>query len=198
MSLVLPLGDRAWVAPRPAATDTRALFDRLRALPGAEDVVITEGRVAIYGAVERVAFEAALFDAPGSVDAASEPRLHVIRVRYDGEDLPEVARACGLSAAEVVACHALRTYDARMIGFLPGFAYLGPLDPRISVPRRAVPRVRITPLAVGIAAHYTGVYPFASSGGWNLIGHAVGFSAFDPARGATLALGDRVRFEVAT
>lgn len=194
------LGDRAWVGRLPDAADVRALFARLRALPGAEDVVITETRVAIYGDVELFAAEAALV-AQESSDASDlssiAPTTHVIRVRYDGEDLVEVARTAVLTVAEVIALHTGTTYDVRMIGFLPGFAYLGSLAEALRVPRRAVPRVRVPPGAVGIAAHYTGLYPFASSGGWNLLGNAVGFVAWEPTRGATLALGDRVRFEAA-
>ncbi len=196
------LGDRAWVAALPEGADVRALFSRLRALPHAEDVVITDAGVAIYGDVDLGAVHAALgaaTDGPGKggVDNAATPETHVVRVRYDGEDLAEVARACGLTQAELIARHTLATYDVQMVGFLPGFAYLGSLAEELRVPRREVPRVRVPAGAVGIAAHYTGIYPFASSGGWNLLGRVVDFVAWDPCRGATLALGDRVRFEVA-
>jgi UPF0271 protein len=81
-----------------------------------------------------------------------------------------------------------------LIGFLPGFAYLRGLDPRIVVPRRPSPRARIAPLSTGVAGPYTGVYPFASPGGWNIVGVAVGFTPFDARSGAKLALGDRVLF----
>ncbi len=196
------LGDRAWVAELPAGGDARALFSRLRALPHARDVVITDARVAIYGDVELAAVHAALVAGTDAAqkegaDNAGTPATHVVRVRYDGEDLVAVARACGFTEAELVARHTQATYDVKMIGFMPGFAYLGSLSEELRVPRRAVPRVRVPAGAVGIAAHYTGIYPFASPGGWNLLGRVVDFVAWDPSRGATLALGDRVRFEAA-
>lgn len=191
------LGDRAWVGRLPCGVDVRALFARLRALPRVEDVVITEDRVAIYGVVDLAAVEAALIAANSAEHEPSAPTTHVVRVCYDGEDLAEVARACTMPAEEVIARHTRSTYEVRMIGFLPGFAYLGSLEEALRVPRRSAPRVRVPAGAVGIAAHYTGIYPFASSGGWNLLGRTVDFAAWEPQKGATLALGDRVRFEAA-
>jgi UPF0271 protein len=82
-----------------------------------------------------------------------------------------------------------------MLGFLPGFAYLNGLDPRLIAPRRRVPRPRVEAGSVAIAARYTAVYPFASPGGWNVIGHAEACELFRSDTGATLRLGDRVRFE---
>jgi UPF0271 protein len=115
-------------------------------------------------------------------------------VRYDGPDLDGVARAAGMTRADVVRAHASRLYDVALMGFLPGFAYLRGLDPRLSMPRRGTPRARVAALSVGIAGPYTGIYPFASPGGWNLLGTVVGFEPFDAATGARLQLGDRVRF----
>jgi UPF0271 protein len=115
-------------------------------------------------------------------------------VRYDGADLAEVASASGLSQAEVVAIHSGAEYEVSSVGFLPGFAYLRPLDPRLLLPRRATPRPRVPALSVAIAGPYTGIYPFASPGGWHLLGTAVGFAPFDARDGAVLSLGDRVRF----
>jgi 5-oxoprolinase (ATP-hydrolysing) subunit A len=115
-------------------------------------------------------------------------------VRYGG---PDVA-AFGMSVDELAALHAGRTYAVKMIGFLPGFAYLGELDPALLRPRRASPRTRVPAGSVAIAGPYTGVYPFDSPGGWHLIGEALDFVAFDQARGATLRLGDEVRFECST
>ena len=100
-----------------------------------------------------------------------------------------------LDPEEVVRRHLARTYEVQVVGFQPGFAYLGPLDPQIAKPRLASPRIRVPACSVGIAGGRTGIYPFASPGGWNLIGTAVGFTPFDPERGALLQLGDRVRFE---
>jgi UPF0271 protein len=115
-------------------------------------------------------------------------------VRYGGPDLEELAHAAGIPPAEVISLHADRTYVVAAIGFLPGFAYLRGLDTRLVMARRRSPRPRIAALSVGVAGPYTGVYPFASPGGWNIIGVAVGFSPFDVRVGAALALGDRVAF----
>src|SRR4029077_7937410 len=80
--------------------------------------------------------------------------------------------------------------------FLPGFAYLGPLDPRLVAPRRPSPRTSVPALGVGVAGDFTGIYPFGSPGGWNLIARALGPAPFDPAREppALFWPGDRVRF----
>ena len=83
-----------------------------------------------------------------------------------------------------------------LIGFLPGFAYLGPLDPRLTIGRRETPRPRVPAGSVAIAGGYTGVYPAASPGGWHLLGRALDVSLFDPLRDppALLRPGDHVRF----
>ena len=115
----------------------------------------------------------------------------MIRARYDGPDLEEVASRLAVSREHVIHAHSARLYVARVIGFLPGFAYLAATDPPLPLPRRAVPRVRVPPLSIGIAAGYTAVYPFASPGGWHLIAHALDFTPFDPeleARGSRSAI----------
>ncbi len=125
--------------------------------------------------------------------------LHVLPVRYggeNGEDLPAVAEACGLRPEGVVALHTGREYLALMLGFTPGFAYLGPLPgPLASLPRRPSPRPRVPAGSVGLAAGQTAVYPIASPGGWHLIGRT-GVRLFDPRAEAParIAAGDRVRF----
>lgn len=125
-------------------------------------------------------------------------RVIEIPVRYggaDGLDLAEVAAHAGLSEREVVELHAAGEYVALFVGFLPGFAYLGGLDARLAVPRRAVPRAGVAAGAVAIGGALTAVYPVASPGGWNVVGRtdAVMFDARrSPA--AAIAPGDRVRF----
>lgn len=124
--------------------------------------------------------------------------LHVLPVRYDGEDLHEVADRCGLSVEEVVARHTGAVYTVDFVGFAPGFPYLSGLDPVLHLPRRDVPRTRVPAGAVGIAGAQGCVYPSSSPGGWNLLGVSEAV-LFDPAREvpSLLAAGDRVRFEVA-
>ena len=110
--------------------------------------------------------------------------VHEIPVSYggaNGPDLDAVAEACQCSAAEVVERHAATVYRVYMLGFVPGFAYLGRVDPRITVPRHRVPRERVPAGSVGIAGEQTGVYPVESPGGWQLIGRTATLM-FDPNR----------------
>ncbi len=94
-----------------------------------------------------------------------------IPVHYRGDDLRQVAELTGLSTAEVVQRHTAAIYTVAFCGFAPGFAYLRGLDPRLWLPRRAEPRTRVPPGAVAIAGEWAAVYPSASPGGWQLIGH---------------------------
>ena len=128
-------------------------------------------------------------------EASAEGRLIQIEVVYDGEDLDDVCRRTRLSRDEVVQFHSQRDYRVFVVGFVPGFAYLGPLDPRLIVPRRESPRKRVPAGSVAIAEAQTGVYPSAAPGGWNLIGTTTD-KMFDPDRDtpALLNVGDRVRF----
>jgi len=87
-----------------------------------------------------------------------------------GPDLAAVARHTGLSPAEVIALHTTPTYRVHMIGFAPGFPYLGGLDARLNTPRRAEPRPLVPAGAVGIAGAQTGIYSLPTPGGWQLIG----------------------------
>jgi 5-oxoprolinase (ATP-hydrolysing) subunit B len=114
-----------------------------------------------------------------------------------GPDLAVVAHHCGLSVDEVVRLHASRIYTVFFVGFLPGFGYLGQLDPRLATPRRAEPRLRVAAGSVGIGGDQTGIYPLTSPGGWQLIGLARR-TLFDPRRSppALLQPGLRVRFVV--
>ena len=127
------------------------------------------------------------------------PRQVTIPVRYGGEagpDLEDVARRTGLSADEVVRRHAGGIYEVRFLGFTPGFAYLGPLDPALVCSRLDRPRRSVPAGSVAIAADQTAVYPSATPGGWRLIGRT-GTRMFDPEREpmSVLAIGDLVRFE---
>ncbi len=122
-----------------------------------------------------------------------------IPVHYDGPDLASVAATAGISETEVIARHSGVEYRVGLLGFVPGFAYLGPIDPALVLPRRGSPRTRVPAGSVAIAGAQTGVYPAETPGGWHLIGRTTAV-LFDPFREppALLAVGDRVRFTVAT
>ena len=113
----------------------------------------------------------------------------------DGPDLAEVAERSGMTAAAVVEAHASPSYHAFMLGFMPGFAYLGPVTEAIVAPRRATPRLRVAAGSVGIAGRQTGIYPRESPGGWAIVGRT-NVVLFDPFRTppALVQPGDRVRF----
>ncbi len=126
------------------------------------------------------------------------PRTVEIPVCYGGDlgpDLDDVARLHGLTADEVIRLHTGAEYLVYMIGFMPGFAYLGGLPEQIATPRRKTPRTAVPAGTVGIGGQQTGVYPLVSPGGWNLIGRTPA-KIFDIARDepTLVATGDRVRF----
>lgn len=110
-----------------------------------------------------------------------------------GEDLPAVARHAGLPEEEVIRLHSGRTYRIYMLGFLPGFPYLGGLDERLFTPRLPSPRTRIPAGSVGIGGEQTGIYPMESPGGWQLIGRTP-LCLFAPGRELPYAAGDSIRF----
>ena len=132
------------------------------------------------------------------VSAEQEQRRIEIPVLYGTpfpEDLAHVAEHAGMSAEEVIALHTSVEYPVYMIGFLPGFPYLGNLDPRLHTPRRKEPRTEIPAGAVGIGGAQTGVYPVTSPGGWHILGVTplilYDSDAEDP---VLLKSGDLVRF----
>jgi UPF0271 protein len=190
-----PFGDAALRLRLPAGAHSAAILAALRAHPGVIDAVVTERHalVTFPPGARPAGLEDAVAAALGAAESAPA-REHVVSVRYDGPDLHDVAHRIGCTAREVVYLHVGVPYAVAAIGFLPGFAYLRGLDPRLVVPRRSTPRTRVPANAVAIAGPYTGVYPAASPGGWNLLGTAVGFAAFDPVQGARMAIGDRVIF----
>jgi inhibitor of KinA len=132
------------------------------------------------------------------VEDLPEPRLVEIPVCYGGSlgpDLTDLAEQHNLSTDEVVRLHSSAVYLVYMVGFMPGFAYLGGLPERIATPRRASPRTAVPAGSVGIGGQQSGVYPLESPGGWNLIGRTP-LQIFDITRDeqTLLATGDRVRF----
>jgi KipI family sensor histidine kinase inhibitor len=172
-----------------------------RALKGVRDVVPAYRSVAVHfdplsGDVASIwaACEAAL-----AAPARNVPgRLVELPVRYggpDGPDLAELAQTTGLSEEEIVRRHAAVDYRVFMLGFQPGFPYLGIADERIAAPRKVNPRLRVAKGSVGIAGRQTGVYPRESPGGWQIVGRT-DVELFDATRAvpSLLAPGDTVRF----
>jgi KipI family sensor histidine kinase inhibitor len=138
------------------------------------------------------------FASLADLDAVADRQAIEIPVRYggsDGPDIEHVAAFAGCTVADVIARHSERTYRVYMLGFVPGFAYMGRVDQSIAAPRHRVPRERVPAGSVGIAGLQTGVYPVESPGGWQLIGRTatVMFDANRP-RPSLLSAGDMVRF----
>lgn len=130
--------------------------------------------------------------------ALPEPREVEIPVCYGGEfgvDLADVADMHGMNPAQVVARHSSAAYTVDFLGFAPGFGYLSGLPDELATPRLPVPRRSVPAGSVGIAGNQTGVYPFATAGGWRLIGRTP-VAMFRPDRQpmSLLSIGDRVRF----
>lgn len=112
-----------------------------------------------------------------------------------GPDLAYVAAKNGLTTSEVVGIHSSAEYLVYMLGFRPGFCYLGGLDDRIATPRKSNPRLEVAAGSVGIAGRQTGVYPVQSPGGWQIIGRT-NIQLFDPHREPVFLVnpGDKIRF----
>lgn len=124
-----------------------------------------------------------LIEIPACYDAAVAP------------DLREVAAHAGIMSDEVAELHAAAEYVVHMVGFLPGFPYLGGLDSRLAMPRRASPRTRVPAGSVAIGGAHTGIYTIESPGGWHVIGRtAMRLFDVDEDPPAMLRIGDRVRF----
>jgi KipI family sensor histidine kinase inhibitor len=171
----------------------------LQTWPGVVDVVIGYDSIAVYFQRATTSAHALKNKVETYITTRakgfSESRLHTIPVVYDGADLAAVAEACGLTEEQVVALHCGAVYEVVTLGFVPGFPFLRGLPEALHVPRRATPRTVVPAGAVGLAGAQTGVYPWATPGGWNLIGHTdvVLFDALRP-EPSLLRAGDRVQF----
>jgi len=142
---------------------------------------------ALGSAIRRLAIRRPPLDEPG--------RLHRIPVVYDGPDLDAVSSTLGLPAGQIVELHTRAIYRVFVVGFVPGWAYLGPLPEVLELPRRSVPRTQVPAGSVAIAGQMTGIYPLPTPGGWHLIGRTsvrVFLPDSDPP--CLLRAGDRVKF----
>jgi inhibitor of KinA len=213
---IVPLGEQAWTVVLGETVD-RMLHQRVTALaariagakiPGMVEIVPAYATVTVFfeGDAEETRrrlvalshHERSEVIPPPSHRERSEAisQLHIIPVKYTGPDLAHVASETGLTPDQIIQRHSGREYLVYLLGFVPGFGYLGDLDPSLVLPRRATPRTRVPAGSVAIAGAQTAVYPLATPGGWHLIGTTT-TAMFDPARepAALLRAGDRVRFE---
>ena len=202
LALVVELGDA--ISPE-INRRVRSLTDALEegSIPGVFDFLPTYRSVLVYydplkatsgevrDSIER------LLESAEVTDTGARHIVHIPTL-YGGDmgpDIAFVAQHNGIDEREVVHIHSGADYLVYMMGFSPGFAYLGGLDERLATPRLQSPRTEIPAGAVGIAETQTGVYPMASPGGWQLIGRTP-LKLFDPARErpVLLSAGDYVRF----
>lgn len=174
-----------WGRPVPAATSVLVPVDPVE--PGSVDAAVRL-RALVRSNVDAAAPQ------PG-LDEADPIEIPVRYGGIEGPDLDTIAAKIGWSPEAVVAAHCGRIYTALFLGFAPGFAYLGPLDPRLVVARRDVPREHVPAGSVGIAGPQTAIYPQESPGGWWIIGRT-SFRPWDPTRepAAAISAGTRVRF----
>jgi inhibitor of KinA len=142
---------------------------------------------ALAAAIKRLASKRPPMAEPG--------RLHRIPVVYDGPDIEAVSSVLGLSPARIAELHTKPIYRVFLVGFVPGWGYLGPLPEELELPRRQVPRTKVPAGSVAIAGRQTGIYPLPTPGGWHLIGRtSVKLFLPDSDPPCLFRAGDRVKF----
>ena len=207
---LVPAGDSALIVEFEERIDPAvnaraiALADAVRAaaIAGIRDVVPTYRSVAVYFDPLSTNYDALVASLErGAVQPFVEPPDRVpirIPVCYGGDFGPDIARVAEfghMKEGDVVAIHSSASYRVFMLGFVPGFAYMGIVDARIAVPRRSTPRVRVPQGSVGIAGAQTGVYPAETPAGWQLIGRTpVNLVDLSRAEPFLLKAGDAVQF----
>jgi inhibitor of KinA len=208
---IVPAGDSALVIELPARFDEEtsarviAMADSARRQFGyaVRDAVVGYHTLTLY--FDPVRIDPRWFEEQLETIASEEPRDDLpprgaieIPVCYGGElgpDLVLVAQHAGVSEEEVISLHTGRDYRVFLVGFVPGFAYMGPVDPKLALPRRTNPRTRVPAGSVAIAAGQTGIYPVEIPGGWHIIGRTP-VRPFDESRSEPSLFhpGDRVTF----
>ena len=185
------------LAVETAAALRRVLPLRIEVVPAFATVGVifnpaTDGRVT----VESLITEAIRDPQAVAPKPLRRPAIIRIPVTYDGPDIDAVAAKLGVKRKQLIKLHTGTVYTVMMLGFAPGFAYLGPLSPKLVLPRRPEPRRHVQPGSVAIAGAHTAVYPLDTPGGWHLIGRTK-LVMFDPNRTPTAFLhaGDQVVFE---
>ncbi|MES3007698.1 MAG: 5-oxoprolinase subunit PxpB [Pseudomonadota bacterium] len=198
----LPLQQRLWALVE-ALESRRAELGLLEIVPGMGNLLLRVASTDNLSTQTRIdTLTDHVLTCWNSVSPTDSPgRTITIPVTYGGEagpDLQTVAAHTGLSGDAIIARHSAGLYRVFCLGFQPGFAYLGGLDPALAIPRRATPRLSIPAGSVAIGGNQTAVYPSASPGGWHIIGRTA-LMLFDPSREqpALLIAGDTVRFVAA-
>jgi KipI family sensor histidine kinase inhibitor len=151
--------------------------------------------------VQQLAAEVIAFLEHHAMAKVPPGRLQEIPVHYDGPDLSRVAELAGITVKQVIDFHTAPLYNVYLLGFSPGFPYLGELHHKLVTPRLATPRTRVPSGSVAIGGEHTGIYTVDSPGGWNIIGHT-DLKVFDLHRAAPgreedaflLRPGDQVKF----
>ena len=201
-ALVVHLGDRI---DSSTFRLVRSLTRQLERTPpaGMVEYVPAFATVAVYYDPLRTSeaeLSACIRDLAAGCESSVEapPRVVEIPVCYGAEfgaDLEFVAKQANLTSQEVIEIHSATDYLVHMIGFAPGFPYLGGMSPRIAAPRRSSPRLKVPAGSVGIAGEQTGIYPLETPGGWQLIGRTP-LALFRPEQNppTLLEAGDIVRF----
>jgi inhibitor of KinA len=200
-----PLGDTALLAELGTRLDTAlntraiALASALKKRRDVQQAIAGYASVTVYFDPEQTTFEAlgaAVKRLATKRPPMAEPgRLHRIPVVYDGPDLEAVAAAVRLSLERIIEIHSKPIYRVFLVGFVPGWGYLGPLPEALALPRRTEPRRLVPAGSVAIAGRQTGIYPVPSPGGWHLIGHtSVRLFLPDSDPPCLFRAGDRVKF----
>jgi KipI family sensor histidine kinase inhibitor len=200
-----PLGDTALLAVLTDRLDT-ALNTRAIALAAAlkkrrdvRQAVAAHGMVTVQFDPDQITLEAlsvSIRRLATKRPPMEEPgRLHRIPVVYDGPDLDAVAMQLNLTPEKVIDLHGKPIYRVFLVGFVPGWAYMGPLPDELMIPRRSEPRTRVPAGSVAIANQETGIYPLESPGGWHLIGRtSIRLFLPDSDPPSLFRAGDRVKF----
>ncbi len=202
---IQPLGDTALLAELSTRLDTaintRAIAlaaalkkrrDVRQAIAGYASVTVhfdpeQATHESLAAAIKRLAAKRPPMEEPG--------RLHRIPVTYDGPDIADVCERLHLTRDEVIGIHTRPIYRVFLVGFVPGWAYLGPLPEELALPRRDVPRTQVPAGSVAIAGRQSGIYPLPTPGGWHLIGRTnVKLFLPDSDPPCLFRAGDRVKF----
>jgi len=200
-----PLGDTALLAELGTRLDTAlntraiALASALRKRRDVRQAVAGYASVTVHFDPDQTthdALAAAINRLASKRPPMAEPgRLHRIPVVYDGPDLAAVAAILGLTPVQIAEIHSKPIYRVFLVGFVPGWAYLGPLPEELELPRRHVPRTQVPAGSVAIAGRQAGIYPLPTPGGWHLIGRtSVKLFLPDADPPCLFRAGDRVKF----